>query len=421
MTHREGTASWLRLIATIGALALLDLSSASADDDDWVKSEHLGGTFTVYSFGETAYTRAAPGLELEDRQRFSDGSVAFRQTTSDDAPSGRDRNAASCDTCHLANGRGIVRAESFATTGFSAPTEMGGSRTPIFRTPVTEGPAVARLDGISWRVKRTVTLRDGTKVELVVPVAIVDGQSRHVDLRNAPGVYGLGLLEAVPESAIRELARSRPHARLGILGVAAGSETAGRLGRFGWKARFSSLDAQVESAMVVETGMAEAGAASSSFAISKKALTSYVRLLAVPARQEPSQAEYVRGAKIFARIGCATCHQPTWRTGNTDDVPAEARDQVIHPFTDLLLHDMGDELRDPNDSELSRLWRTPALWGIGMQSAVSDDVGFLHDGRARTLLEAILWHGGEAAGVTKRFAGLPTKDRKDLLAFLSSL
>jgi CxxC motif-containing protein (DUF1111 family) len=309
----------------------------------------------------------------------------------------------------------------FSETGFSVPIQTQSSAAPVFRSPVTHGPAVSKLEGITWRVKRTVFLSDGTKVELVAPLAIINGERSQADLRNAPGVYGLGLIEAISDRAIRELAQSRPYARLGIAGVLAVSETAEKVGRFGWKGRFSSLDAQVHSAIVNEIGIADRPAGSPGFDDLQNALTSYMRWLAVPARRPSSGGEYRRGAQAFARIGCSMCHQPTWRTTNADDAPPELRDQVIHPFTDLLLHDMGDGLRDCNDNDLSRLWRTPALWGIGMQPAVSDRAGFLHDGRARNLLEAVLWHGGEAATTMRRFETLSTHERHDLLTFLSSL
>jgi CxxC motif-containing protein (DUF1111 family) len=231
------------------------------------------------------------------------------------------------------------------------------------------------------------------------------------------------LLEAVPESAIRERAGARPYAVFGIAGVPPMSATDGRLGRFGWKGKFSSLESQVHGALVNELGIshpADVSPDSARFGDLQTKLTNYMRLLAIPARRLTS-ADSSRGAEIFAEIGCAMCHTPSWRTGDGGDVPENLRNQVIHPFTDFLLHDMGDGLRDANGNELSRLWKTPPLWGIGVQTSVSAKAGFLHDGRARNLLEAVLWHGGEAAETIHKFESLPCPERQELLAFLSSL
>ena len=128
-----------------------------------------------------------------------------------------------------------------------------------------------------------------------------------------------------------------------------------------------------------------------------------------------------RGEAMFRSIGCSGCHMPTMVTAESP--VAELSEQVIHPFTDLLLHDMGEGLADnrPDFSATGREWRTQPLWGIGL----TEDVGafnlHLHDGRARSLSEAILWHGGEAEGPREAFRNLPAERRGDLLAFLGSL
>jgi CxxC motif-containing protein (DUF1111 family) len=392
------------------------LSSTEAKDKlDWASAERLGGTFTVYSFGESPFNRAAPFLTLEERRTFSDGSSAFR-TDRETAGPLADSNARSCDACHFRNGRGLAHMGAIDQTGFSVAA-------PVFRQPLENKKDVAKLSGVAWRTERTAVLSDGTRVELVVPVAIIDGEERPADLRNAPGVYGLGLLEAVPDSAIRQLAETRPYAAFGIAGVVQASTTEGRVGRFGWKGTFGSLETQVQNAMVHELGMTDPVSQSPDsgrFGELHAKLTNYMRLLAVPARRVAS-AETERGAEIFGEIGCAMCHTPSWQTGNSADVSEKHRKQVIHPFTDFLLHDMGEGLRDSNGNALSRLWKTPPLWGIGVQASVSDKGGFLHDGRARNLLEVVLWHGGEAAETIHNFEALPPDERQQLLAFLSSL
>jgi CxxC motif-containing protein (DUF1111 family) len=129
-----------------------------------------------------------------------------------------------------------------------------------------------------------------------------------------------------------------------------------------------------------------------------------------------------RGEQLFRSIGCARCHVPELRTGMLSGVP-EVSDQVIRPYTDLLVHDMGEGLADgrPDFEASGREWRTAPLWGIGLTLTVSGHTSFLHDGRARSLMEAVLWHGGEAGSTTERLRRLPAADRTALIAFLESL
>jgi CxxC motif-containing protein (DUF1111 family) len=152
-------------------------------------------------------------------------------------------------------------------------------------------------------------------------------------------------------------------------------------------------------------------------------LTTYMRALSVPPRRKLQSAQVQRGAALFAEIGCVGCHAPSIKTG-ADHPLVELRNQTIHPYSDLLLHDMGSGLAD--DSEGDNLagpseWRTPPLWSIGLTRTVGGELRLLHDGRARGFLEAILWHGGEASLVRERAAALPAADREALLEFLGSL
>ena len=127
-----------------------------------------------------------------------------------------------------------------------------------------------------------------------------------------------------------------------------------------------------------------------------------------------------RGAQVFADSGCASCHTPKLTTG-ASDIDALAN-QTIHPFTDLLLHDMGPDLADgrPDFEASGSEWRTPPLWGIGLVETINGHTRFLHDGRARNLLEAILWHGGEGEASRDAVLDLPKKDRDALIDFLES-
>ena len=147
----------------------------------------------------------------------------------------------------------------------------------------------------------------------------------------------------------------------------------------------------------------------------------YARTLAVPARRDLDSPEVAAGAEVFEALGCVGCHQPRQVTGDSE-ITALAN-QVIFPFTDLLLHDMGPGLADgrPDGLATGSEWRTPPLWGLGLTETVSGNTFFLHDGRARSLEEAILWHGGEAEEPAAEFKALSGEQRRQLLAFLGSL
>ncbi len=151
-------------------------------------------------------------------------------------------------------------------------------------------------------------------------------------------------------------------------------------------------------------------------------ITTYVSLLAVPARRNLDGATEQRGERLFYQAQCATCHLPRLVTGNASEHP-EFNDVVIHPYTDLLLHDMGADLADnrPDFEADGQEWRTPPLWGIGLVENVNKHTFFLHDGRARNFAEAILWHGGEAEQSKEQFVAMEEGDREALVQFLNSL
>jgi CxxC motif-containing protein (DUF1111 family) len=151
-------------------------------------------------------------------------------------------------------------------------------------------------------------------------------------------------------------------------------------------------------------------------------VTLYARALAVPARRGVQTENVLRGERLFVEARCTSCHTPTLRTGLVPDLKALS-EQVIHPYTDLLLHDMGPELSDdrPSFRAQGSEWRTPPLWGVGLVHKVNGHTRFLHDGRARDLNEAVLWHGGEATESRRRYQRMARDERAALLAFLESL
>ena len=148
----------------------------------------------------------------------------------------------------------------------------------------------------------------------------------------------------------------------------------------------------------------------------------YTRNLAVPARRDVGAPEVLAGKNLFYKAGCVACHTPTFTTA-PDAAEPELANQVIHPYSDLLLHDMGEGLADHRTefAASGREWRTPPLWGIGLTQNVSGHTQFLHDGRARNLLEAVLWHGGEAEPARQQVLQFNAEQRAALLAFLNSL
>jgi len=255
----------------------------------------------------------------------------------------------------------------------------------------------------------------------------------------APPVFGLGLLDLIAEADLLRNADPDDADGDGISGrpnyIFNPFSLRREMGRYGLKANTSSLLVQVASAFTEDMGVtnytfrnenymdAPSSAALPDIADSLlDAVVFYIRTLAVPARRNVEQPEVVRGEKIFQQIKCSGCHTPTFQTGVEVRLPTLSN-QRIHPYTDLLLHDMGAALADnrPDFEANGSEWKTPALWGIGLFPKTNGTPYYLHDGRARSLVEAILWHGGEAQRAKDAFVQLPSSDRDALVKFLESL
>jgi CxxC motif-containing protein (DUF1111 family) len=265
-------------------------------------------------------------------------------------------------------------------------------------------------------------------------------------------MIGLGLVEQIHPADI--LAHADPEDRDsdGISGKAAfvrdpasGDLT---LGRFGWKGQAPSIRAQSADALAGDIGIsspeaprhrgdctkAQAACLAMPTGVQERLgdteapppvmdlITFYSQNLAVPARRDLDDANVLRGKKVFYDLGCTSCHTPKFVTRR--DAPNKAQAfQLIWPYSDFLLHDMGDGLADGQQVGVAtgREWRTPPLWGIGLTGIVGGNAFFLHDGRARNLTEAILWHGGEAKKARDGFAAAAAADRAALIKFLESL
>ena len=270
--------------------------------------------------------------------------------------------------------------------------------------------------------------------------------------RVAPPMIGLGLLEAVPEEQILEAADPDDLDGDGISGkpnkVWSREHEKAMLGRFGWKAGVPTIAQQAAEAFAGDIGLsttmmpfnsgdctekqpeclkAPSGASPKYQNVEVgdelfKLVTFYSQNLAVPPRRNASDPQVLKGKELFYAIGCTGCHRPKFVTGEMPGQPHLSH-QLIWPYSDMLLHDMGVGLADrrPEGAASGSEWRTPPLWGIGLTETVSGHTLFLHDGRARNLTEAILWHDGEAEAARDKFAGLSKEDREVLLAFVNSL
>jgi CxxC motif-containing protein (DUF1111 family) len=270
--------------------------------------------------------------------------------------------------------------------------------------------------------------------------------------RVAPPMIGLGLLEAVPEEQILANADPDDANKDGISGkpnrVRSREHSDIMLGRFGWKAGIPTIAQQAAEAFNGDIGISSTMLPAGSGDCTEqqpacrnapsgnspnyqnveigddlfKLVAFYSQNQAVPARRKADDPEVLKGKQVFNQIGCASCHNPKFMTGEVPDQPHLSQ-QLIWPYTDMLLHDMGEGLADhrPEGAATGSEWRTPPLWGVGLTETVSGHTLFLHDGRARNLTEAILWHGGQGQASRDKFAALSKADRDALLAFVNSL
>lgn len=412
-----------------------------------------GGETTISDVTSHAFSTPAPNLSGVRLDLHLDGDLAFAEqfvrAPSEINPGlGPVFNETSCEGCHVADGRTrgafLMRLSLPGADGVGGPLPVPGFGTQLQDESVFGVSPEGRID-TRW-VESVVELDDGTQYSLREPI-----QAVHDPYAPLPGgvltsvrmprpVFGLGLLEAIPESRLWELADEGDADGDGISGrvnrVFDVTAQRTRAGRFGWKASQPTLLQQTAAAYLSDIGVTSSVFPSEAFAgqpqddlmdddpeITDETLEAavfYVQTLAVPApRDAPEMAE---GQELFGELGCADCHVPSHVTGVLPGVP-EVSGQVIFPYTDLLLHDMGPGLADgrPDFEASGSEWRTPPLWGLGLSSRVTGHTDFLHDGRARDVVEAILWHGGEAESARAAFSALSASSRTALVAFLQSL
>ncbi|MFO1036701.1 MAG: di-heme oxidoredictase family protein [Geminicoccaceae bacterium] len=430
----------------------------------------LGGETTRPLQGQKAFTFLAANARREHERPFFFGNRIFN-TNWVAAPAsvksfdglGPTFNRVSCAGCHTFDGRGrppeapgqpfesmLVRLSVPGTDahGGIAPDPTYGDQLNDRALPGV--PAEGRVDLRYEEIGGTYG--DGTPFTLLEPVLQLtdlafgpSGDGLMTSSRVAPQMIGLGLLEAVPEATLEALADPDDADHDGISGRPnrVWDPTAGAMmpGRFGWKANVASLATQNANAALGDIGLTTAlhpqqncpraqaacaeaptgGEPELAQAFLDK-LTLYTRLLAVPRQRNVDDPAVRRGVGLFRAAGCAACHLPTLQTAATADLP-ELAGQTIHPFTDLLLHDMGPDLADgrPDGQASGSEWRTPPLWGLGLVPQTNGHDRLLHDGRARGFAEAILWHGGEARPAREAFRTMSAQDREALIAYLGSL
>lgn len=455
----------IKFILSLSIFALLSTSckkhgsEAEFEKQDWF----AGGSQTTYNYGSNAYGQPFPSLSGSELLMHEIGDKAFEAIfVSAPAPKnaglGPIYNAVSCAACHVSDGRGkppmegeqlvslLIRMSIAGEDPHGGPMEVpffGGQfqQRGIIGTP-SEGDVQ-----ISYTYQ-TFTYPDGSTYELRVPnyqlVGTYTGLPGGVMIspRIAPPVFGLGLLEAIPDWALLANEDVIDANGDGISGKAnyvwniqKGKKT---IGKFGWKAGAPSLIQQIAAAYNQDMGITsflfpnESSFGQSQFDFFNDdveltdsllyAATFYMQTLGVPGRRNVNDAEVKRGKQLFYDAKCTACHTPKFRTGVNVAFTAVSN-QLIFPYTDLLLHDMGDDLADnrPDNMASGKEWKTPPLWGIGLTEVVNGHSNYLHDGRARNLSEAILWHGGEGEASKLYFKNLSQGDRNALIKFLKSL
>lgn len=432
----------------------------------------LGGDATVFAIGHNAFSRPSANMPLRQRLDFSVGNSFFRNpwVMSPATTTARDGlgplfNTNACQNCHIRDGRGhapeslddnavslLVRLSIDSDTTLAEhqakhPEPTYGDQLQDFALPGVnpEGRIRIQYQEIPF------TFADGESLYLRQPSLSIDNLAygplhpeTQLSARIAPPMIGLGLLEAIPEARLEQLADIDDINGDGISGklnrVWNSEQQKKTVGRFGWKASQPTLSQQNAAAFNGDIGITSElfpkepctpaqiqclNFQATELEVSQRILeqvTFYTRNLAVPGRRTPSDPTVLQGQQLFHQIGCVACHTSQHKTAKNYPLTWLAN-QTIYPYSDLLLHDMGKDLADNSHEFMAngREWRTPPLWGIGLTKAVSGHESYLHDGRARNLQEAILWHGGEAEHSRHLYVNLSKKDRQAVLAFLRDL
>jgi CxxC motif-containing protein (DUF1111 family) len=442
-----------------------------------------GAATTRATSTENAFSQPSGNIPFEDQLTFRVGNGLFRKLWVSSPSStlasdglGPLYNARSCQRCHIKDGRGhppegpngnsisMLLKVSVADTipdlmheiedyFATLPEPTYGRQLQDFS--MAGHPAEYRLQITYEEIAVPLSGDDVAYLRSPTYTAADLGygplhRGAMISPRVAPQMIGLGLLEAIPAADILALADPDDHDNDGISGrpniVWSTEFDQPMLGRFGLKAGSPTVREQSAAAFAGDIGISNPifpdawGDCTQNQAACRSAphgdrddrvfeidtlgldlVTFYSRNLGVPMRRDVDTFDVLRGKDVFYKTGCTSCHQPAFVTHRLSDRPEQSF-QLIWPFTDMLLHDMGPGLADnsPEGRATGTEWRTPPLWGIGRTAQVSGHTYFLHDGRARSLLEAILWHGGEAQAQRDAVTTMDPDDRKALITFLES-
>jgi CxxC motif-containing protein (DUF1111 family) len=439
-------------------------NTTAVADDSRFDPRLSGGAATFFDDGTGSLGTAVPGLSTHDDYIHELGDKLFGQPfVAAPAPRfgglGPIYNNSACGNCHHNDGFGLPtfgQLSSSLLLRISIPgtdAHGGANAAPGFGGQLQNVGLLGVQPEVSVNLtynNTTFTFADGETATMRTPN--YDVQNPYIPLpagymispRLGSSVFGLGLLEEVPESTILGFADPNDANNDGISGKANyvynPYTQRTELGRFGKKANTSTLQVQVATAFQQDMGLTSYVQPKESVYGQDQyryvtefsgydlpdsvvnAVTFYVKSLAVPARRNVTETAVKHGEQLFKQINCAGCHIQTMYTGVYVPIPALSG-QRIHPYTDLLVHDIGAALADnrPDFLATGTEWRTQPLWGIGLFEKATGRQYYLHDGRAQTLTEAILWHGGEAQGSKDKFVQMSKADRNDLIAFLKSL
>lgn len=442
--------------------------------------KNSGGTMTVYTATSYAFSLPASNLTDDEEEMHTDGDTHFEtEFVNHDDRNAADQNGVgpvfnnnSCVGCHIRDGRGkpetgtshntmLFKISQIENGNSVNPTTGAPYPIPYYGTQLGDsavyGYSPEGKVSISYTTS-SYTFSDGEVVEMRTPVYTFQdlydssnwpsSDNLMYSPRVAPPVFGRGLIEAIPDADIAALADENDENGDGISGkvqwVTDPETSETRAGRFALKGENPTIRAQHAGAYLQDMGVTssifstescmEAGtqpqcagdSVTTEPEISDESfdlVVFYVQTLGVPARRNMDKSGVGEGKATFNTIGCSSCHVARFVTSSSESYIRPVRNQTIYPYSDFLLHDMGDGLADnrPVFNASGSEWKTPPLWGLGLTGTVSGHTMLLHDGRAQSITEDILWHGGEAESAKTAFTSLSKTDRDNLLAFLRSL
>lgn len=435
------------------------------EDPEEINVNSGGENFTTTDFGENTFGQQGNQLTREESRSFVFGNSLFRRNWVEAPASvtsldglGPLFNARSCGGCHFKDGR----AAPFDEFAVRKPGTLwrisvnGNQPHPMYGSQIQDvSLQKIKPEGNVETTYETIigTYTDGTSYELLKPILELKNlgygtiQERFaLSTRIAPHLAGLGLLEAIPQSEIMALEDEFDQNQDGISGkirIVENKKTKQQtIGRFGWKNEQPTILQQSAIAFSGDMGLTTNLFPNTDFTDEQKKIypdvlqggypevtdfqlkemVIYLQALAVPAKRNTTTEQYLKGQKLFRKTRCNSCHVEKFVTKSGNNI-SSLDNQTISPFTDLLLHDMGEGLADMDagfNAKFRKEWRTPPLWGIGLIPNVNKHTRLLHDGRARNVEEAILWHGGEAEQTKNQFKQLAKQEREALIFYINN-